>query len=43
MVCNRHHHAVHEGGFTAARSPAGIAFRRPDGRPVEVPYRHRVA
>lgn len=33
--CSSHHHAVHEGGFTVTRGPAGeLAFFRPDGTPL---------
>jgi len=39
LLCRRHHRAVHEGGYQAARGPDGaLQFRRPDGRPLsEVP------
>ena len=38
MLCDRHHHAMHEGGFTVRGSPqrpspetGGLRFYRPDG------------
>jgi hypothetical protein len=35
LVCPRHHHLVHEEGFTVARTAAGgIAFQAPTGAPV---------
>jgi hypothetical protein len=39
LLCRRHHRAVHEEGYQAAREPDGtLRFRRPDGRPLpEVP------
>ena len=37
LLCRRHHRAVHEGGFSLARHPAGSwIVHRPDGRPLEV-------
>src|SRR4029450_9954868 len=39
LLCRRHHGAVHEEGYQAARALDGtLQFRRPDGRPLpEVP------
>jgi HNH endonuclease len=39
LLCRRHHRAVHEEGYQAARGPDGaLQFRRPDGRLLpEVP------
>jgi len=35
LLCRRHHRAVHEEGYQAARGPDGtLQFRRPDGRPL---------
>ena len=35
LLCRRHHHAIHEEGYTVARGPDGtLQFRRPDGRPL---------
>jgi hypothetical protein len=37
LLCRRHHRAVHEGGFTIARSDDGTpTFYRPDGTCVEI-------
>ena len=34
-LCARHHHLVHEGGYSIRGSPEGrLTFHRPDGRPV---------
>jgi hypothetical protein len=33
LLCRRHHHAVHEGGYRVETAAAGVLrFRRPDGR-----------
>jgi hypothetical protein len=38
LLCNRHHHAVHEGGFHCTRLPDHtLQFRRPDGSVLEPP------
>src|SRR5437867_523892 len=39
LLCRRHHRAVHEEGYQIEPQPdGGLAFRRPDGRPLpEVP------
>lgn len=37
LVCGRHHHLVHEGGWTLTGDPnvpTGLIFTRPDGRVV---------
>ncbi|CAN5523386.1 HNH endonuclease signature motif containing protein [soil metagenome] len=39
LVCNHHHHLLHEGRFSARRSRAGIEVRRPDGTVVHVELR----
>ncbi|MCU1454303.1 MAG: endonuclease [Acidimicrobiales bacterium] len=46
LLCTRHHHLVHEGGYGLARAPDGrLEFRRPDGtqirtdRPNHLPLR----
>ncbi len=40
LLCRRHHRAVHEEGYQAARGPDGtLQFRRPDGLQLpEVPF-----
>ncbi|HVX18909.1 MAG TPA: DUF222 domain-containing protein [Acidimicrobiales bacterium] len=36
LLCSRHHHLVHEGGFAAARGDDGeLRFTRPDGTEIE--------
>ncbi len=36
LLCVRHHHLIHEGGFGLARAPNGeLVFTRPDGSVVE--------
>ncbi|MDQ3145750.1 MAG: HNH endonuclease, partial [Actinomycetota bacterium] len=36
LLCVRHHHLIHEGGFGLARAPTGeLVFTRPDGSVVE--------
>lgn len=36
LLCRHHHHCVHEGGYSVARSPDGsLIFRRPEG--TEIP------
>jgi len=38
LLCDHHHHLVHEGGWTLTRTPDGtLEFRRPDGRLFELP------
>ena len=38
LLCSRHHHACHEGGFTAQRLDDGaLQFRRPDGTILHQP------
>ena len=38
LLCNRHHHLVHEGGFTLTRTRNGqLHFTRPTGQPITVP------
>ena len=35
LLCNHHHKAMHEGGWTMARAPdATLTFTRPDGTPL---------
>lgn len=42
LLCNYHHHRVHEGGFGCTRGPDGaLAFTRPDGTPLTVPKSRR--
>jgi hypothetical protein len=41
MVCNRHHHAVHEGGYRVALATTGAIWFRPDGEPLN-PSPHAV-
>ncbi|MCU1453856.1 MAG: endonuclease [Acidimicrobiales bacterium] len=47
LLCSRHHHLVHEGGFGLARGPDGLRVTRPDGTviashtPNHVPMRIR--
>ena len=37
LLCRRHHHAVHEGGFSVIRGVDGaLTFMRPDGAPLQV-------
>ena len=37
LLCNRHHHLVHEGGFTLTRTTTGhLRFTRPTGQPITV-------
>jgi len=37
LLCRRHHTLLHEGGFSVEQTPDGDpAFRRPDGRPIEL-------
>jgi hypothetical protein len=50
LVCRRHHHLTHEGGFTMNRNhiTGSVETRRPDGTPIPTrpragplhPYRH---
>lgn len=36
LLCTRHHHMVHEGGYRLTRAPDGrLDFRRPDGTQIE--------
>ena len=36
LLCIRHHHLIHEGGFGLARAPNGeLVFTRPDGSVIE--------
>ena len=36
LLCSHHHHLVHEGGYGAARDPAGrLHFTRPNGSEIE--------
>ena len=36
LLCNHHHKAIHEGGWTMARAPDGsLTFTRPDGTPLQ--------
>ncbi|MDQ3148177.1 MAG: HNH endonuclease, partial [Actinomycetota bacterium] len=36
LLCVRHHHLIHEGGFGLARAPNGeLVFTRPDGSVIE--------
>ena len=36
LVCLRHHHLIHEGGFGLARGPTGeLIFTRPDGSVID--------
>ena len=38
LLCDHHHHLVHEGGWTLTRASDGaLEFRRPDGRAFELP------
>jgi hypothetical protein len=38
LLCNFHHHRVHEGRFGCTRAPDGtLTFTRPDGTTLEVP------
>jgi hypothetical protein len=38
LLCDHHHHLVHEGGWTLTRAPDGtLEFRRPNGRLFELP------
>ena len=35
FLCDHHHKAMHEGGWTMARAPNGtLTFTRPDGTPL---------
>lgn len=43
LVCNRDHHALHEGGHTLIRGPDGYQLRRPDGTLIPKPDRHHPA
>jgi putative intracellular protease/amidase len=38
LVCERHHTAVHEGGFQIARDPGTAVWHtyRPDGREIQI-------
>jgi hypothetical protein len=38
LLCERHHTAVHEGGFTIARDPGTATWHtyRPDGSEIEI-------
>ncbi len=39
LLCSRHHHLVHEGGYTMARGPdRALTFTRPDGTTLTAPY-----
>jgi len=47
LLCTKHHHLVHEGGWRLTRAPNGhLEFRRPDGtmlttnRPNHLPLRY---
>ncbi|MCU1356232.1 MAG: endonuclease [Acidimicrobiales bacterium] len=40
LVCTRHHHLVHEGGFTVIRGPDGVEIRDPHGFPIPPPPKH---
>ena len=41
LVCNHHHHLLHEGGFTARNTANGpVEIRRPDGTLVTTTLRH---
>ena len=42
LVCNRHHHLLHEGGYAMTRGPNGLTTRRPDGQPITTTH-HRAA
>jgi hypothetical protein len=35
LMCGRHHHLIHEDGFSVAVTDAGPVFRRPDGSVIE--------
>ncbi len=40
LLCNFHHHRVHEGGYGLRRLPNGeLEFTRPDGTTLTVPKR----
>ena len=40
LLCPHHHRLIHRGGFTLARGPTGLDFRRPDGTPIiDPPFR----
>ena len=44
QLCRRHHHLIHEGGFTVTLRGERFVFRRPDGRLIaEVPCMRRRA
>ncbi|MEY2566819.1 MAG: hypothetical protein QOE35_1348 [Actinomycetota bacterium] len=35
LLCNRHHHGVHEGGYRVALATTGAIWWRPDGEPLD--------
>ena len=35
MLCKRHHHAVHEGGYRVELTTTGARWHRPDGSPID--------
>jgi hypothetical protein len=35
LLCHRHHHAVHEGGYAVELTTTGARWRRPDGSPLD--------
>jgi hypothetical protein len=37
LLCPHHHRLLHNTGFTLARGPTGLTFRRPDGTTIEPP------
>jgi hypothetical protein len=41
LLCFRHHHAVHEGGFTMVRAGPDLVVTRPDGATLTTRLRNR--
>jgi hypothetical protein len=37
LLCPHHHRLLHKAGFTLARGPTGLEFRRPDGTAIDPP------